>query len=723
MRRGSFSLLFIFASHVFATGVQSLTTLPNALANAVQLDASGNIYVAGFFIANPQDPNAPAHAFAAKLSPDASQIIWWTQLAGSKDDRATALALGADNSVYITGTTNSPDFPTTPGAMQTSPIAVGSAFAAKLNPNGAVVYSTYIAASTGQSIAVDAAGHAFITGSQGANLGFQPTPGAVVGATSTQFNTAYIIELDPTGSSAVLAIQGFGGNQIALDEQGNIYAVGAFIGPLAPTTPGAFQSTVPRLVCIGAGFFGDFYCTYQHIAKIDPTGTKLIFATYLSGMWGANPSGLAVDGSGNAIVAGTTSSPDYPTTPGAYQVEYFPDPAQEIAALDFSAPPSTGYITKLNASGTGVIWSTFFGGSAAQAGSFLTGDSISAMAVDASGNILIAGMASSSDLPGLWNTPVASRPAASNGVGGPGFIARLSPDGTTLSPTQLVNDFERGIATRADGSAIAVGSQVFQARLSSVGRVATICDNADEAKIVSVAPGQLVTLFGTNLAPEGSAPSANGYPTSFNGVTVTFNGVAAPILYTSGIQINLQVPYEIAGQTQVTMQVSSQFVTPAVSESYILAVANRQPSVFVQPGSFGQAIWDVANCNGQTIAGMQPVAFNADGSLNSCANPAAAGSTVTIFLNGLGVSSPAEPTGAISSSVMAINPAVMPVVTGILASALPTQTLPGSIASLAQVQVQAGSSTAVVNLEVADGSGSTFLVRGPGIVIWGKPAN
>jgi len=723
VRRGSFSLLFIFASHVFATGVQSLTTLPNALANAVQLDASGNIYVAGFFIANPQDPNAPAHAFAAKLSPDASQIIWWTQLAGSKDDRATALALGADNSVYITGTTNSPDFPTTPGAMQTSPIAVGSAFAAKLNPNGAVVYSTYIAASTGQSIAVDAAGHAFITGSQGANLGFQPTPGAVVGATSTQFNTAYIIELDPTGSSAVLAIQGFGGNQIALDEQGNIYAVGAFIGPLAPTTPGAFQSTVPRLVCIGAGFFGDFYCTYQHIAKIDPTGTKLIFATYLSGMWGANPSGLAVDGSGNAIVAGTTSSPDYPTTPGAYQVEYFPDPAQEIAALDFSAPPSTGYITKLNASGTGVIWSTFFGGSAAQAGSFLTGDSISAMAVDASGNILIAGMASSSDLPGLWNTPVASRPAASNGVGGPGFIARLSPDGTTLSPTQLVNDFERGIATRADGSAIAVGSQVFQARLSSVGRVATICDNADEAKIVSVAPGQLVTLFGTNLAPEGSAPSANGYPTSFNGVTVTFNGVAAPILYTSGIQINLQVPYEIAGQTQVTMQVSSQFVTPAVSESYILAVANRQPSVFVQPGSFGQAIWDVANCNGQTIAGMQPVAFNADGSLNSCANPAAAGSTVTIFLNGLGVSSPAEPTGAISSSVMAINPAVMPVVTGILASALPTQTLPGSIASLAQVQVQAGSSTAVVNLEVADGSGSTFLVRGPGIVIWGKPAN
>src|SRR5208283_4971639 len=105
-------------------------------------------------------------------------------------------------------------------------------------------------------------------------------------------------------------------------------------------------------------------------------------------------------------------------------------------------------------------------------------------------------------------------------------------------------------------------------------------------------------------------------------------------------QINLQVPYEVAGQSQLTMEVSSQTVSPALLESYILAVAARQPSIFVATASYDAPIFDIATCNGTSIAGVQPLAFNADGSANSCANPAAAGSTVTIFLNGLGVTTP-----------------------------------------------------------------------------------
>ena len=72
-----------------------------------------------------------------------------------------------------------------------------------------------------------------------------------------------------------------------------------------------------------------------------------------------------------------------------------------------------------------------------------------------------------------------------------------------------------------------------------------ICDSADYAEILSVAPGQLLTLFGTNLAPPSSTPS--GFPNSFDGVTVTFNGIDAPILFASGNQINLQVPSDFAG--------------------------------------------------------------------------------------------------------------------------------------------------------------------------------
>ena len=230
-------------------------------------------------------------------------------------------------------------------------------------------------------------------------------------------------------------------------------------------------------------------------------------------------------------------------------------------------PASVGFVSKLNATGTGLLWSTLFGGSGGQIpASFIVGDSIAGMAIDANGSILIAGAANSPDLPGLWNTPVAARPLAANGVAPVGFVARLSADGGTLSPVQLLNGLQRdlaeptggAVAVRADGSAVVVGTLVFTSVFSSLGRIAAICDGADDAKIVKIAPGQLMTLYGTNLAPTGIPPASPGFPESFNGVSVTFNGTAAPLLYTSGAQINLQVPYEIAGQSQVTMQVSSQ---------------------------------------------------------------------------------------------------------------------------------------------------------------------
>ena len=699
----------------------------------MQVDANGNIYVAGWFY--PKPPSAPTHAFVGKLSPDGSQVLWWTVLSGSGDDRVYAMALGSDNSVYVTGTTQSPDFPTTNGSMQPATSAAGQAFAAKLSPNGAVVYATYIggsAVTTGSAIAVDSSGHAFITGLVGSNGAFPTSPGGVTGATSPFNGEAYVIELNAAGSAAPVAVTGFGGTAITVDPQGNIYAAGSFPGPKAPTTAGAFQSsTVNPAVCF-SGFALAFYCTYQHIAKIDPTGTKLIYGTYLNGFYGATASALAVDAAGNLIVAGSTNSPDYPTTPSAYQPEYFATPSYTFQPPhDSVAPVSAGFVTKLNASGTGLVWSTLFAGSnySNNPGSFSSeGDTISGIAIDAAGNILLSGAATSSDLPGLWTTPVASRPAGLN----EGFVARLSSDGTTLSPTEVIAGSGRatGIAVRSDGSAVVVGGSttavsgvsvpiVAAVNLSPVGRVAAIADSADNAKVVRVAPGQLLTLYGTNLAPAGGSANVNG-------VTVTFNGIVAPILYTSGIQINLQVPYEVAGLPEVTMQVSSQNVTPPVSESFILAVAKRQPSVVLSQNTFSQSIFDAVLCNGQLVSGLQPLALNADGSLNSCANPAASGSTVTIFLNGLGVSTPTLGTGVISPSAVPISPAAN-FVTGssTVTKFLSTATLAGSIDSLAQVQIQVSTTLPVLSIpvEVQQGSESPFWVRGPGVLIWVRGAN
>ena len=723
MQRGPWVLPLIFLPHLFGS-TPIATPLPaNTIANAIQVDTAGNLYLAGFYEAQ-SGPNVPAHAFVAKLSPDASKTLWWTTLGGSNDDRAMALALGPGNAVYVTGRTYSTDFPATAGAFQTTGASSGKAFAAKLDANGSVVYATYIPATSGQAIAVGAAGDAFITGILTAADPFQATPGTVVAAPqdlSLAYQSGFIIELDPSGSKALTAIAGFGGSQIALDSAGNIYAAGSFTPPGPQVTPGAFQSALTPRFCVQSQI-SVFPCLNQHIAKIDPTGTRLIYATYLSGSWGASPTGLIVDGAGNAIVAGTTSSPDYPTTPGAYQPEYSGNPSRQSLGVTISPPATVGFVTKLNATGTGLVWSTLFGGSGGQIPfSFIVGDSIAGMAIDANGNIVIAGAANSPDLPGLWNTPVAARPVPANGVAPVGYVARFSSDGASLSPVQLLNGLSRdlaepsggAVAVRPDGSAVVVGEQLFTTSFDAPGRVAAISDGADYAKLVKVAPGQLLTLYGTNLAPTGSAPTSPGFPTSFNGVTVTFNGVAAPLLYTSDRQINLQVPYEIAGQSEVTMQVSSQSVSPPISESYTLALGAIEPGVFLGPAEFSGSLADAATCNGQTFPGLQPLALNTDGSINSCANPAAPGSTVTIFLNGLGVTAPAQATGSLASSTAPVTPAAVLVPASGPGASLPTSMLAGSISAIAQVQVKAGASSAVMNLSVGN-----VAVRGPGIVIW-----
>jgi uncharacterized protein (TIGR03437 family) len=715
------------------------------------VDASGNIYVAGSI--TPQSPKTSADtmdAFAAKLSPDGSQVIWFTTLAGSSDDSVSAMVLGSDGSVYLTGNTQSADFPTTKGSMQPALGYAGQAFAAKLTSAGAIVYSTFVggtAETQAGSITVDAAGDAFLTGITGL-AGFPTTPGAVVGDPSVypelvvDWQTGYVVELNPSGSAAVVAIRGFGGRQIAVDSQGNIYAAGSFAGPsgpLAPTTPGAFQTTAANVICFTAGFFGDFPCTYQHIAKIDPTGTQLIYATYIAGQLGAIPDGMAVDASGNVIVAGLTNGADYPVTPGAYQSLYsaypqfvFLPPADEVA------PANAGYVTKLNAAGTGLLWSSYFSGSGAggiQVNGSVgapVGDYVNSMAIDGSGNIVIGGSTASRDLPGLWTTPVASRPTASGNFG---FVARFSPDGGSISATQILPTTVGRIAIRSDGSVVALGAAPSIVSFPANGRVYAIADPADNARVVNVAPGQLLTLYGTNLAPSTPAAS-NGFPASFpisfNGVTVTFNGIAAPILYTSGIQVNLQVPYEIAGQTQVTMQVSSEFVAAPVSESYILGVVAAQPGVFLSASNFSVPVFGELACNGTVTSGVQALAYNADGSANSCANPAPLGSVVSSFLNGVGVTSPSSSTGSINPAVpVAITPGVVVYLpaSGAPASAVSTVAAPGSVSAVVETKLQlaAGGSgsngsasvqAVTIPLEVAG-----VRTREQNMVIWMKSSN
>src|SRR5215467_14432704 len=103
-------LFFLLTCSSLLADVKQLPGLPlNASVTALRLDSTGNIYAAG---------TLNGHAYAAKLSSDASQIVWMTKFAGSANDAATAIALGADGSVYLAGVSSSDDFPTTPGSWQ-----------------------------------------------------------------------------------------------------------------------------------------------------------------------------------------------------------------------------------------------------------------------------------------------------------------------------------------------------------------------------------------------------------------------------------------------------------------------------------------------------------------------------------------------------------------------------------------------------------------------------
>src|SRR5437588_748149 len=240
-------------------------------------------------------------------------LVYSTYLEGSVDDYGYGIAVDGSGNAYVTGYTVSTDFPTTAGAFQTTARGNNDAFVAKINPSGsALVYSTYLGGNAndyGYAIAVDGSGNAYVTGST-TSPDFPTTAGAFQ-TTPSGNNDAFVAKINPSGSALVYSTY-LGGNAndygygIAVDGSGNAYVTGSTTSPDFPTTAGAFQTTP-------SGNNDAF------VAKINPSGSALVYSTSLPGNPNADRYGIAVDGSGNAYVTGSTTSPDFPTTAGAFQ--------------------------------------------------------------------------------------------------------------------------------------------------------------------------------------------------------------------------------------------------------------------------------------------------------------------------------------------------------------------------------------------------------------------
>jgi hypothetical protein len=324
-------------------------------------------------------------------------LSYSTYLGGTGDEQANYVAVDSTGNAYVTGRTASADFPTTSGS-DSSLGGTQDGFVTKFNPAGsALVYSTYLGGSgvdDGEAIAVDANSNAYVTGITGSND--FPTSGGAVDTTLGGTEDAYVAKLNSAGALAYSTHvggsgidEGFG---IAVDSASNAYATGLTSSADFPTV-GAFDAT------LGGG--QDAFVT-----KLNATGTAIAYSTYLGGGGSDQAGSIALDSARNAYVPGVTASSDFPTSAGA---------------ADTTLGGTTdAFVTKLNASGSALVYSTYLGGSADESVPF-------GIAVDGSLNAYVTSRTFSSDFP---TTPS----AFDSTLGGTqdAFVTKLNTAGSAL---------------------------------------------------------------------------------------------------------------------------------------------------------------------------------------------------------------------------------------------------------------------------------------------------
>ena len=337
------------------------------------IDSSGCAYVAATTFGNfPTTPGAfrsiGRAIYIMKLNETGSEIVYCTGLGNSFNDGASSIATDSSGCVYVAGSTDSPDFPTTSGAFQTALNGSRDAFVTKLNATGsALVYSTFLSGSNDDwafSIAIDSSGRAYVAG-RTYSSDFPTTPGAFQ-RTHGGYYDAFVTKLNSTGSALVYSTF-LGGNNwdeprsISVDSSGCAYVAGETLSLNFPTTPGAFQTTYSG---------GDQYRGDAFVTKLNTTGSALVYSTYLGGSNGDKAWSIVADSSGCAYVAGETLSLNFPTTPGAFQSTY-------------GGGYCDAFVTKLNTTGSALVYSTYLGGS--------NGDRAWSIVADSSGCAYVAG--------------------------------------------------------------------------------------------------------------------------------------------------------------------------------------------------------------------------------------------------------------------------------------------------------------------------------------------
>ena len=500
-------------------------------ATGIAVNSSGNAYVVGttssldFPTVNPIQAftDGNTHAFVAKLNAAGSALVYSTYLGGAGgSDSGNSIAVDASGNAYVTGSTNSTDFPAIQAAQSAN--AGGSdAFVTKLNADGsALIYSTYLggsAADQGNSIAVDSFGSAYVAG-RTCSTDFpvaSPFQSSLRSVSSFHGCNAFVAKLNPADSALSYSTY-LGGSYddtatgIATDSSGNAYVTGY-------SKSGDFPlASAIQPVHAGDGLHGStiFKLTYDaFVTKLNPAGNALTYSTYLGGSDDDFGAGIAVDSSGNAYVTGYTQSSDFPLS----------SPLQAI-----NAGGNAAFVTKINAAGSAWVYSTYLGGTSGS-------DFGSGIAVDLAGNAFVTGSTRSTDFPGINSTSI----EPTNGGASDAFIVEVNASGSALSYSTYLgggdNDGGTGIVVDPTGNVYVTGttssvnfpiSSPFQAiqhgafgngfvaKLSLASATGLPTTTTLVSSVNPSALGQSVTFTATVTASSGSP---GGSVTFFDGAT------------------------------------------------------------------------------------------------------------------------------------------------------------------------------------------------------------
>jgi len=538
---------------------------------ALAADPSGNAYVTGltWSLSFPLTPgafqavnyatgaNQVSTAFVSKFNASGTALLYSTFIGGDaigdrpheQGDYGHAIAVDSSGEAYVTGYTFSSNFPVTANAFQKGNRAANSGYATgfvtKLNNTGTgLIYSTFLGGSTLDEpfgITFDAAGNAYVAGVT-FSTDFPVTAGVIQttnrSAAISGFND-FITKLNPTGSGLVYSTY-LGGssengselgnlyweNPIVVDKSGNAYVAGFSLSSNFPVTTGAFQTVAH------AGYT-------VTVSKLNPAATGLIYSTYLGGSTFSLPQGLAVDSLGNAYVAGYTDDADFPVTKGAFQTTN----KARLNANSMGASQDNGFLSKINPTGTGLVYSTYLGGTTGPWG----GDDIYGVAVDSTGDAYVTGAAMSADFPVTANAYQKTNAGATQCCTGStyttdAFLTEFNPAGTALVYSTYFGGSGRQNANGPGGygdSDLAItlgaGGVIHLAGYASSGNF-PVTEGAFQTAYSSTQNMGFVAEFDLGAAPTGKdtetslAASANSV---VPGTSVTFTATVKPIAGTA----------------------------------------------------------------------------------------------------------------------------------------------------------------------------------------------